>query len=340
MSRSAPGHRLCVDPIRRLQDDQDGVVARRQLLALGCTPTDIVRMVRRRELTVIHPGVYLNHTGAPTWRQRAWAATLACWPAALAGWSAIRAHEGPGRRERHDADPIDIVVRHGRYPASLHGVRIRASRRFEESVQLQLSPPRQRYDDAIIELADRTRDEVRATAILADACGGRRTTAARLLSRMGQMSRLRRREWLAGVLTDVAEGTCSVLEHAYLTGVERPHGLPRGLRQMPARDGQGRPMLRDVVYGGGRPRWLQIVELDGRLFHDSARARDRDLERDLDAALDRADTVRLGYGQVFGRPCVTAAKVGRLLQLRGWDGTPTTCPACEPAQRLGSVAPT
>jgi hypothetical protein len=48
-----------------------------------------------------------------------------------------------------------------------------------------------------------------------------------------------------------------------------------------------------------RPRWGLIVELDGRLFHSSARARDHDLERDLDApTLDRLETIRLGYGQV------------------------------------------
>jgi len=63
-----------------------------------------------------------------------------------------------------------------------------------------------------------------------------------------------------------------------------------------------------------------VVELDGRLFHDAATGRDRDLERDLDTATDGRSTVRLGWGQVFERPCSTAAKVGRLLQLAGWSG--------------------
>lgn len=63
-----------------------------------------------------------------------------------------------------------------------------------------------------------------------------------------------------------------------------------------------------------------VVELDGRLFHDAATGRDRDLERDLDTATDGRSTVRLGWGQVFERPCTTAAKVGRLLQLAGLVG--------------------
>lgn len=205
---------------------------------------------------------------------------------------------------------------------------VRQSRRFEESVRLDLHPPRQGYDDAVIELADRARDELGAIAVLADACGARRTTAARLLARMSTMTRLSRRLLLNGVLADVADGTCSVLEHAYLAKVERAHGLPRGLRQVCEVDGDGRRMFRDVVYVGSRPSWRQIVELDGRLHHDSAQARDRDLERDLDAAIDGADTVRLGYGQVLGRACSTASKIGLLLQRRGWRGAPTPCADC------------
>ncbi|GAA3535244.1 hypothetical protein [Nocardioides daeguensis] len=165
-----------MDELERLIGLQDGVVARRQALAAGCTHPEIARMLRRRARVPVHPGVYVDRTGPLAWRQRAWAAVLACWPAALGGWSAIRAHEGPGRRMLADDGPIEVVVRNGRHPAPLPGVRVRISRRFDESVQLHLSPPRQRYDDAIIELADRARDELRAIALLADACGSRRTT--------------------------------------------------------------------------------------------------------------------------------------------------------------------
>jgi hypothetical protein len=103
------------------------------------------------------------------------------------------------------------------------------------------------------------------------------------------------------VLTDVAEGTCSVLEHGYLTRVERAHGLPRPSRQPTAASDRG-PICRDVDYR----RFGLYVELDGRLFHDNAAQRDRDPDRDLDAAVDGLHTVRLGWGQVFGRPCRTA----------------------------------
>ena len=49
------------------------------------------------------------------------------------------------------------------------------------------------------------------------------------------------------------------------------------------------------------------------------------MERDLDAALVGKDTVRLGWGQVFDRPCSTAAKVAALHAARGWAGSPQSC---------------
>ncbi|MET1059435.1 MAG: hypothetical protein ABWX84_07545 [Nocardioides sp.] len=88
---------------------------------------------------------------------------------------------------------------------------------------------------------------------------------------------------MSGVLRDVAEGTCSVLEHGYLHLVERAHGLPSAQRQLHATGSVG-VVYRDADYG------LLVVELDGRLFHDSTEQRDRDFERDLDCAL--ANTVR------------------------------------------------
>ena len=64
---------------------QDGVIARWQALAAGATDSDIERRLRRREWARVSPGVYVDHTGPLTWRQRAWAAVLAVWPAALDG---------------------------------------------------------------------------------------------------------------------------------------------------------------------------------------------------------------------------------------------------------------
>jgi very-short-patch-repair endonuclease len=71
------------------------------------------------------------------------------------------------------------------------------------------------------------------------------------------------------------------------------------------------------------------VELDGRLFHDTAGQRDRDLERDLFAMMHGSVTVRLGWGQVLDRPCHTTAQLAALLRRGGWTADPRACgPTC------------
>jgi hypothetical protein len=135
--------------------------------------------------------------------------------------------------------------------------------------------------------------------------------------------RIRRRRFLQRVLEDVESGACSALEHAYLTRVERAHHLPAALRQV--RDSNRGPIYRDVVYEV----LATVVELDGRLDHSALWDRDADLERDLDATLDGLGTVRLGWGQVIGRPCSTAEKLGRLFARKGWLGTLSECPHCQ-----------
>src|SRR5687768_15828619 len=123
-----------MDEIERLLELQDGVIARPQAVEAGLTEAGIARLLRRREWVKVHPGVYADHTGPLTWRQRAWAAVLACWPAALDGWSAVRAHEGPGRR-RPDQATIEVMVAHRRHPKEPAGAVVRQSRRFDDQVQ-------------------------------------------------------------------------------------------------------------------------------------------------------------------------------------------------------------
>ncbi|KRA37770.1 MULTISPECIES: hypothetical protein [unclassified Nocardioides] len=65
-----------MDDIDDLLDRQDGVIARHQAIARGHTPAFVARKLRRRDWVAVHPGVYVNHTGPLTWRQRAWAVAV------------------------------------------------------------------------------------------------------------------------------------------------------------------------------------------------------------------------------------------------------------------------
>lgn len=306
------------EPWHDLLRRQDGTISRAQLIAEGLQPHDIVRLVRRRDLVRVSPGVFVDHTGDPTWEQRAWAGIHLFGPdAALDGRTALRAAMGQRWRHHADDDPIEIAVPAHLRKRAVPGYVVRRRRGYEAAVLRNASPPRLRVEHAALLSALRL-DELDSVQLLADVCQSRRTTAARLLETVAGMARIPRRDWVAGVLDDIAGGTCSVLEHGYLTRVERPHGLPAGRRQRAVHGGR-----RDVEYDGVG----QVVELDGRLFHDPARQRDVDL--DLVAAIDREHTVRLGWGQVFARPCQTATRMAALLRSQGWSGPLVACsPGC------------
>ena len=310
--------------IEQLRAEQHGVISRRQLEHLGAAKADIDRMIRRRELVRLLPGVYLDHTGEASWVQRAWAGVLHCWPAALTHESAVRAAAGPGWRRHRDDGPVHVAVAAGRKRLSPPGYVVHRIRDLAGRVQVNPGPPRVRLEDAVLDLAEDAITEFDVVGILADVCQSRRTTARRILDRLAARSRFRGRDWIAAVLADIGDGTCSVLEFRYLSAVERAHGLPRARRQR-FEPGEVAPCYRDVDYEDHG----LIVELDGRLFHDSAGQRDLDLDRDLDAAVDGRDSVRLSWGQVIDRPCRTAQRVGLLLRRRGWHGVPRRCgPDC------------
>ena len=221
---------------------------------------------------------------------------------------------------------IHVAVPHGRRLLVPEGVRLHQIVGLSSRVQWNKTPPCTKYDDTVLDLASRG-TALTSVARLADACGSRRTTAARLRDRLDGRKRIAQRDWLRSVLSDVADGTCSVLEHGYLDLVERPHGLPAGTRQAVRDLGNGR-VYRDVDH----PDLGVRIELDGKLFHTSTEDRDRDLERDLDAVVaEDGTTVRLGFGQVYDRPCSTAAKVALVLQHHGWTGEPVRCDECRSA---------
>jgi hypothetical protein len=295
---------------------QSGVVSRRQILELHGTDSDIARMLRRRELVTIHPGTYVNHTGKPTWEQRAWAAVLYYWPAALTRESALPTPTRSG--------PVHVAVAAERTVRRVAGVTTHRTAGFDDRVQWIKSPPRVSYEHAAIDVAADKPDLAAAFQVFADACQTRETTAAAIAETLRNRRRVRGRAVLLELLADLDAGACSVLERGYLD-LERRHGLPTlDRRQVPAMVA-GKKAYRDVDHGD----FGLLVELDGRAFHDNAAARDRDATRDLASAVTSGvSTVRLTYGQVFREGCATIAQIATLLERGGWPGPFVTCPGC------------
>ena len=216
---------------------QDGVVSRRQLQELGARDFDIARMVRWRELTAVHPGVYVEHTGPLSWHQRAWAAVLAHWPAALARESAL-----PNPRR---AGPIQLAVGPRRSVKPVNGTVVRRCAAFDERVLWRQSPPRIAPEHAVIDVVAATTDRLAKYHVIADACQTRETWPERILDALATRERVKDREFFVALLADLATGACSVLEREYLD-LERRHGLPiENRRQRPATV-NGRRAYRDV----------------------------------------------------------------------------------------------
>lgn len=310
---------LDLDSLHHLLDRvQDGVVSRRQVLALGGTDNDIERMVRRRELTVVLPGVYVDHTGRLNRAQREWVAVLAYWPAALTLDSAL-----PHPR----VAAVQIAVGGHRHPSTPDWIIIDRTAGLDARVNWRGTPPKVLLEHATIDVMSRRvakGDVAAAFTVLADVCQTRRTTASRIAETLASRGRVAGRPLIAGMLSDFATGASSVLERAYLRDVERAHGLPRPTRQRASRAG-GKRSDQDVRYEA----YDVVVELDGRAFHDTASARNADARRDLaELAVAGAVTARVTYGLVFGEPCWTAAMVGRILRANGWTGSFLRCPRC------------
>ena len=295
---------------------QDGVVSRRQILELNGTDGDIARMIRRRELVAVHPGVYVNHTGQPSRRQEEWAAVLFYWPAALTRESALPKPSTSG--------PIHVAVGTGRTVRPVPGVTVHRTSCFAKRVRWMKSPPRLTFEHAVIDVVSASTDLAAAFAVIADACQTRETSAAVIAATLRTRGRVRGRAVLMDLLADLESGACSVLERGYLD-LERRHGLPTlDRRQTPARV-NGKSAYRDVDHSD----FGLLVELDGRAFHDSAKARDKDAGRDLESAVTSAvTTVRLTYGQVFRDGCGTIAQIASLLERGGWPGPFRPCPDC------------
>ena len=224
---------------------QDGVISRRQVLEAGELPRDIKRRLERREWARIHPGVYVNHNGPPTWNQLAWAAVLFYWPAALEGPSALHAYKVRGHEPREGA-PIHVCVDRTRTVRRRVGITVYQVARADSQCKMGISPPRQSLEHALLSVASRKKRLDACIATVADAVQSGHTKADRLRLALQDRPKLRNRALLRGVLNDIDEGVRSVLEHRYLKYVERAHGLPRGVRQRRLVLG-GKPTYPDVA---------------------------------------------------------------------------------------------
>ncbi|MFL6099569.1 MAG: hypothetical protein ACJ71T_06420 [Actinomycetales bacterium] len=306
--------------VAALTDEQDGAIARSQLLALGASRSSIEARLASGRWQRLFAGTYVTFTGPVPFRTRVSAALLRVGEGAMAWGRTAAALDGLADES---GGPVHVLVPASRRVVVEPAIVVRRSRHAAGRAHPSRTPRRTRIEHTVLDLSADAEGLVQVGAWVSRAVGRRLTTPDRLLQVLESQGRHRWRTELVAVLRDVALGAQSPLEVAYLRNVERAHALPAGVRQH--------------RLAGRSVRWVDVdvepfsvrIELDGRLGHaDEGAFRDR--RRDNDATRAGHATLRYGWTDVFGTPCEVASEVAAVLVMRGWRGRPRPCgPACD-----------
>lgn len=297
-------------------DGRYGVLARSEWLSLGWTDHAVRRQVETGQWSRAAPGIAVVRGLDDPWRTRVRVAFVAGGRGATIGGHAAATLLGivdePPRT-------IEVQVPHGRTPAKRPGVRFRHVRRVRDSRPwdgVRVTTP----EETVLDLVSCSASATAAVRWIDAACGRRLTTPQLLLAALEPRVRMPYRAVVVGTCARVADGEQGWLERCFAAKVVRAHRLPE-----PRRQGRHRVDGRVTYADAEFEEFGVIVELDGRLGHDSLADRYRDLRRDnAHVALGRS-TLRYGYDDTLGRPCAVAAQLAAVLQRSGWRGTPRRC---------------
>jgi hypothetical protein len=295
---------------------QNGVVSRNQALAIGVSDAAIAWQLGCGDWQRLFPGVYATFSGQPARQCLLWAAVLRVGP------GSTLSHRTAAQLWGITTEPatrIHVTVPSGTSMGRIPGVVLHYSGRVMAARHPALAPPRTRVEETVLDLAEAAASLEDALGWIFRSCAGRRTTPELIAAAMRLRSRMRWRADLLSALAEASSGVHSLLEHRYLSGVERPHGLPAGMRQWVTQRGTRR-QYSDVAY----EKYGTLVELDGRAAHPEA-SRWTDVRRDNANVADGQVTLRYGWTEVCESSCEIAEEVARALRRRGWTGALRRC---------------
>jgi hypothetical protein len=311
--------RRCV-PVacEELLERQAGVIERQQARAAGLRPDVIDGLVRSGRWQRMGWGVYAAFTGVPQRQAELWAVLLRAGPDAV-----LSHYTAAGLTGLMDlrTEQVHVVVPRDRQPRRISGVVLHRVDRARIVRHPVLLPPRTRIEETVLDLVDAAATADEAFGWVFRATGQRLTTPERLRQAKAGRQRMRWGTELIRCLDTTDDGVRSNLEHRYVWSVERPHRLPRPVRQARVVR-NGRVCYLDNFY----PEYLVCTELDGRAAHPVGE-RWRDFRRDNAGATDGVITLRYGWSDVSGQPCQVAAQIAAVLTQRGWPDRPRRCGA-------------
>jgi hypothetical protein len=304
--------------LRDLARFQAGVISRQQALAAGVSTSAIVSKVKYGRWRRIHWGVYATFTGPLTREAQLWAAVLYAGKGAqLSHHTAAELH---GLYDGHSRQ-IHVTVPAHRRVRPVAGMVIHISARSDPCARFPPGVlPRASVEETITDLVQAARNLDDACGWITSAFGRRLTGEIPLRAAMNSRKKLRWRSRLDDLVTAAAGGTHSVLEYHYDGDVERAHGLPAAMRQVPFTKPDGRRGYRDRYYR----EFGLVIELDGKRAHPDQRGA-QDRQRDNAATALGGSTLRYDWNDVTRDPCATAAQVAEALRARGWTGRLKPC---------------
>jgi very-short-patch-repair endonuclease len=247
----------------RLAANQDGVISRRQLYALGLTRWQVKAQLRAdrwrshgRQTIAVHTG---RLDGPAQWWRAVWEVGA---DAALDGVTALQAAGLDG----FHAPVLQVSVSRGSRYSKLAGVRVYETRRRKPEDVLDHGLPRVRPEIAAVRAALWAVSNRQAALLWLMPIQQRILGAEALSEAFASVKRHRRRSFLRTVLADLVNGVQSMGELDFAR-MCRARGLPEPTRQVVRRGPDGRIYL-DVYWD----QWGVVVEIEGAQHLDPAMA--------------------------------------------------------------------
>lgn len=265
-----------MDPqISELARVQAGLVARRQLTALGFDWDRVARQVRAERWAERTPRVVSTFTGELNRVQRAWLGVLHAGPRSVLGGLTAGERHGLKGWQR---DEVTVLVDDELSFEPVPGVRFFRSRRpFEILRDAKPGIPSARLEHALLLWAGYDATMRAGYGVIAAAVQQRLSTAARFLAAADQLKPLRRSRDFRRLLADIDGGVHSGAERD-VAWMCREYELPPPVRQVSRVDADGRRRWTDCEWTLADGSTL-VLEVDGS-FHMEVLQWTADLRRD------------------------------------------------------------
>lgn len=260
--------------VRRLADQQAGLLARRQLTELGFDHLRVRNQLTARRWAARSDLVVSTTTGELTREQTMWLGTLHAGPGSLVG--GLTAAEVHGLRNWH-RDDVTILTDDDLFPEPVEGIRfVRTRRGLADMRWKRIGLAVCRLEPALLLWAGYTESVRAAQGVLAAAVQQQLTTPDQLMLWIGRMRPLRRARLFRSALLDIAGGSQSLAEIDVVRMCRRL-GLRRPDRQQQRRDSSGRLRWTDCEWRlpSGH---IVVLEVDGA-FHMEVEQWEDDLAR-------------------------------------------------------------